>query len=152
MELINRQVEIVVLPSLRNLCLIIYRCVTWFTLLLKLSFWYLLKDKPSEDDSKPTLSLEDIQSILQDTRTYSDQNDVKKVLMCAQNFVRSEKDVKKIAQLIYDKYVWQKLGLFYSPYKFCFLLFHYIPLNSIFMIVSENTFSFECSETSREYL
>ncbi|KAH9488336.1 hypothetical protein Btru_063738 [Bulinus truncatus] len=52
---------------------------------------------------QPTLSLTDMKSILQDTRTYSEQNDVKRVLLCAKNFVRTEEDVKILASIIYNQ-------------------------------------------------
>ncbi|BFZ26099.1 hypothetical protein BsWGS_29138 [Bradybaena similaris] len=60
---------------------------------------------PSDSDGggQPTLSLNDIKSILEDSRTYSEQNDVKRVLVCARNFVRTEADVKVLASLIYNK-------------------------------------------------
>ncbi|CAG5122148.1 unnamed protein product [Candidula unifasciata] len=60
---------------------------------------------PGEGDGggHPTLSLNDIKSILEDSRTYSEQNDVKRVLVCARNFVRTESDVKVLASLIYNK-------------------------------------------------
>ncbi|XP_059141588.1 CBP80/20-dependent translation initiation factor-like [Physella acuta] len=50
-----------------------------------------------------TLSLTDMKSIFDDPRTYSDQNDVKKILTCAKHFVRTEEDVKTLASLIYNK-------------------------------------------------
>ncbi|CAL1546347.1 unnamed protein product [Lymnaea stagnalis] len=52
---------------------------------------------------QPTLSLTDMKSILEDSRTYSEQNDVKRVLLCAKNFVRSQDDVKTLACIIYNK-------------------------------------------------
>lgn len=56
-----------------------------------------------DSNSQPTLSLSDMKTILQDTRTYSDTSDTKRVLMCARNFVRTPEDVKTLASLIYNK-------------------------------------------------
>lgn len=57
-----------------------------------------------KEDTKPStsLSLSDMKSIIEDPRTYSETNDVKKVLMCARHFVKSEDDVKTLASLLYN--------------------------------------------------
>ncbi|KAI8785486.1 CBP80/20-dependent translation initiation factor [Biomphalaria glabrata] len=60
-------------------------------------------DVKNSTPDQPTLSLNDMKSILEDSRTYSDQNDVKRVLLCAKNFVRTEEDVRLLALIIYNK-------------------------------------------------
>uniref|UniRef100_A0A0B7A550 MIF4G domain-containing protein n=1 Tax=Arion vulgaris TaxID=1028688 RepID=A0A0B7A550_9EUPU len=60
-------------------------------------------DGAGDNSGLPTLSLTDIKSILEDSRTYNDNNDVKHVLICARHFVRSEADVKTLASVIYNK-------------------------------------------------
>ncbi|GFO47756.1 Cbp80/20-dependent translation initiation factor [Plakobranchus ocellatus] len=57
----------------------------------------------TNNSQQATLSLEDMKSILEDTRTYSENSDSKRVLMCARNFVRTADDVKTLASLIYNK-------------------------------------------------
>ncbi|KAK3727436.1 hypothetical protein RRG08_058853 [Elysia crispata] len=56
-----------------------------------------------DSNSQATLSLNDMKTILQDSRTYSETSDSKRVLMCARNFVRTAEDVKTLASLIYNK-------------------------------------------------
>ncbi|XP_005113329.1 CBP80/20-dependent translation initiation factor [Aplysia californica] len=51
---------------------------------------------------QPTLSLNDMKSIIEDPRTYSEQNDVKKFLMCARHFVKTEEDVKTLSSMLYN--------------------------------------------------
>lgn len=61
------------------------------------------ESEEGETSSHATLSLRDMKSIIEDSRTYHPQNDVKKVLMVARHFVNSGEDVKTLASLIYNK-------------------------------------------------
>ncbi|RUS72472.1 hypothetical protein EGW08_019754, partial [Elysia chlorotica] len=61
------------------------------------------REEGGSSNGQATLSLSDMKTILQDSRTYSDTSDSKRVLMCARNFVRTAEDVKTLASLIYNK-------------------------------------------------